>query len=527
MAFITGLLNYFAENGSQIFSLLLEHIRLTAIAVGVAILIGVPLGILICYIRKASKPVLGVANVIQAIPSMALLGFAIPLLGIGTVPAVVVVVLYSLLPIIKNTYAGIQGINPEMVEAAKGIGMSKFQVLYKVQIPQALPVIMAGVRISSVTAVGLMTMAAFIGGGGLGVLVFAGIRTVDNYQIIAGALPACLLALLVDFIFGVVEKLVTPISLQLTSQKNPKKTRRTQKIILAVTALVLVVLFAWNGVSSAISKMRSGDTIAIGSKDFTEQIILCHMMGDLIEDNTDLTVERIPSLGGAQVVMSAITSGQVDLYMDYTGTCYADTLGYDPITDVQKVYDTVVKDFDEKYDLTVLDQTFNNTYTLAMLPERAKELGVKTISDLARVSKDLVISPTLEFTKRGDCLPGLQKAYNLQFKKVVAMDSSPRYIALVNGESDVVDAFSTDGLLKKYGLTVLEDDRQFFPPYYTVPIIRNDTLAEHPELKDLLNELGTHLTEDVMIDLNYQVDEEGKDPKDVAHAFLVSEGLID
>ena len=134
MAFITGLLNYFAENGSQIFSLLLEHIRLTAIAVGVAILIGVPLGILICYIRKASKPVLGVANVIQAIPSMALLGFAIPLLGIGTVPAVVVVVLYSLLPIIKNTYAGIQGINPEMVEAAKGIGMSKFQVLYKVQI---------------------------------------------------------------------------------------------------------------------------------------------------------------------------------------------------------------------------------------------------------------------------------------------------------------------------------------------------------------------------------------------------------
>ena len=109
----------------------------------------------------------------------------------------------------------------------------------------------------------------------------------------------------------------------------------------------------------------------------------------------------------------------------------------------------------------------------------------------------------------------------------MARDSSPRYIALVNGESDVVDAFSTDGLLKKYGLTVLEDDRQFFPPYYTVPIIRNDTLAEHPELKDLLNELGTHLTEDVMIDLNYQVDEEGKEPKDVAHDFLISEGLID
>ena len=223
MAFIRGLINYFVDSRAQIFSLLLEHIQLTAIAVGVAILIGVPLGILICYIRKASKPVLGVANVIQAVPSMALLGFAIPILGIGTVPAVVVVVLYSLLPIIKNTFAGIHGISPEMVEAAQGIGMSRFQILYKVQIPQALPVIMAGVRISAVTAVGLMTMAAFIGGGGLGYLVFSGIRTVDNYQIIAGALPACLLALLVDFLFGVIEKLVTPISLQLTGQKNPKK----------------------------------------------------------------------------------------------------------------------------------------------------------------------------------------------------------------------------------------------------------------------------------------------------------------
>lgn len=135
MSVITGFFAYLAANSSQIFNLLLEHIRLTAIAVGVSILIGVPLGIFICYIRKASKPILGLANIIQAVPSMALLGFAIPLLGIGTLPAVVVVVLYSLLPIIKNTYAGIQGINPDTIEAASAIGMSRFQVLYKVQIP--------------------------------------------------------------------------------------------------------------------------------------------------------------------------------------------------------------------------------------------------------------------------------------------------------------------------------------------------------------------------------------------------------
>ena len=229
MSVITGFFAYLAANSSQIFNLLLEHIRLTAIAVGVSILIGVPLGIFICYIRKASKTILGLANIIPAVPSMALLGCAIPLLGIGTLPAVVVVVLYSLLPIIKNTYAGIQGINPDTIEAASAIGMSRFQVLYKVQIPQALPVMMAGVRISAVTAVGLMTMAAFIGGGGLGYLVFAGIRTVDNYQILAGALPACLLALLVDFLFGIVEKLVTPLSLQGTSSANARKNRRQQK----------------------------------------------------------------------------------------------------------------------------------------------------------------------------------------------------------------------------------------------------------------------------------------------------------
>lgn len=159
MAFIRGFINYFVDSRAQIFSLLLEHIQLTAIAVGVAILIGVPLGILICYIRKASKPVLGVANVIQAVPSMALLGFAIPILGIGTVPAVVVVVLYSLLPIIKNTFAGIHGISPEMVEAARASACLGSRSCTRWQIPQALPVIMVGVRISAVTAVGLMTMA--------------------------------------------------------------------------------------------------------------------------------------------------------------------------------------------------------------------------------------------------------------------------------------------------------------------------------------------------------------------------------
>lgn len=230
-----GFFSYFQQNQAQIFSLTLEHIRLTAVAVGISILIGVPLGILICYVKRLNRPVLGLANVVQAIPSMAMLGFAIPFLGIGTLPAVVCVILYSLLPIIKNTTTGIDSIDPQMVEAAQGIGLTRSQILTKVQIPLALPVIMAGVRISAVTAVGLMTIAAFIGAGGLGYLVFSGIRTVNNNQILAGAIPACLLALLVDFLLGLVEKLVTPSSLQKVNPRahlSIQKTRRLQKGIL-------------------------------------------------------------------------------------------------------------------------------------------------------------------------------------------------------------------------------------------------------------------------------------------------------
>ena len=223
------LFNYMVDHGAQIWSLTVEHIEMTAIAVGISILIGVPLGILISYVKKMDKPVIGAANVVQAIPSMALLGLGIPLMGIGVLPAIVMVIIYSLLPIIKNTYTGISGIDPQMVEAAHGIGLTKWQVLKKVKLPMALPVIMAGVRISAVTAVGLMTMAAFIGAGGLGYLVFSGIRTVNNYQILAGAIPACILALIVDFLMGLIEKLVTPISLQKNfgvSKEHLKKNRK-------------------------------------------------------------------------------------------------------------------------------------------------------------------------------------------------------------------------------------------------------------------------------------------------------------
>ena len=200
-------INYLSAQKGQIISLLIQHIQLTVVAIVVAIIIGIPLGILVSKNEKLRKYIVGMINVFQAIPSMALLGLLVPVLGIGSKPAIMMVVLYSLLPIVKNT-TGILGIDKNIIESATGIGLTSKQILYKIQLPLALPIIMAGIRISAVTAVGLMTLAAFIGAGGLGYLVFSGVQTVNNIMILAGAIPACILALSVDYIFSRVEKSV-------------------------------------------------------------------------------------------------------------------------------------------------------------------------------------------------------------------------------------------------------------------------------------------------------------------------------
>ena len=205
------LFTFIVKNYATILTRLTQHIQITAFAIGIAVAIGVPLGFFINYIKLLNRPVLGFTNVIQAVPSIALLGFLVPFLGIGEKPAICMVVLYSLLPIVKNTATGLASINAETIEAAKGIGMTEMQILFHIKLPLALPVIMAGIRISAVTSVGLVTLAAFIGAGGLGYIIYTGIRTLNTNLILSGAIPACILALTVDWLGGVVEMLVTPV----------------------------------------------------------------------------------------------------------------------------------------------------------------------------------------------------------------------------------------------------------------------------------------------------------------------------
>jgi osmoprotectant transport system permease protein len=515
-----GFWNYLTTNYEQIFSLLGQHIYLSVISVLVAIIIGVPLGILISREKKFAKPIIGTTNVVQAVPSLALLGFLIPFVGIGSTPAIIMVVLYSLLPIIKNTYTGLTNIDGDILEAARGIGLTKSQTMRKVQLPLAFPMIMAGIRISAVTAVGLMTIAAFIGAGGLGYLVFSGVQTVDNYMILAGAIPACILALLIDFIVGKLESSLSYTSKQ-TSAKKTSKT--TKKIMISFACIVIIIA----GAFTFYSKVKAEDKIVIGSKNFSEQLILGNMLADLIENKTDIQVERKLNLGGSQVAFSALKNGDIDMYVEYTGTGLVNILDQPPLSDPDKVYSIVLKEFKQKYGFDLLKPLgFNNTYALAVRQDTANEYGLKTISDLAKVSSGLTMGPTIEFPNREDGLIGLSKTYNMSFKDVKAIDGGLRYTALDNHKSDVIDAFSTDGLLEAFHLKVLEDDKNYFPPYYAVPMIKEETLKEHPELRKVINSLSGKLTDEKMRKLNYKVDSLKQSPAKVANEFLETEGLL-
>lgn len=516
-------MTYFIENWVQILQLLKIHTELSFFAIAIAIIVGVPLGILVNYYKAFRIPILGSTNLIQAIPSMALLGFMIPLFGIGETSAIIVVVLYSLLPIVKNTYIGMSNIDTNIIETATGIGLKKYQILFKIQLPLALPYIMAGIRISAVTAVGIMTIAAFIGASGLGFLVFSGIRRLNTDQILAGAIPAVILALSVDYILGLFEFAVTPIGLKISETTNKaalKRKLRFSKLFLAVTILASGVGYSYQFIMAQSEKDQS--MITIGSKDFTEQHVIAYMVAEYIEYKTKLKVKRQVNLGGTQIVFDALKRKDIDVYIEYTGTIYNDILK----TPIQTEENAQKLLFD-MYGIRSLKQmNFNNTYTLAMTKKQAAQYNISKISDLSRADHELKTGTSFEFLNRKDGLVGIKEQYSLDFKDSLALDSSSRYLALDNNEVQIIDAFSTDGLLKKFDLVTLIDDKGVFPAYYATPLVQHEILEKHPEIEALIETLASVLSNDVMIDLNYKVDVEQQDARVVAHQFLQAKKLV-
>ena len=273
---------------------------------------------------------------------------------------------------------------------------------------------------------------------------------------------------------------------------------------------------------------HDADTIVIGGKKFSEQSILGEMYAALIEKNTRLKVERRFWLGGTQVVHQAILKGDIDMYPEYTGTAYEVILKRHSLKDPQKIYDAVKKAYVRDFHLQWLEPIgFNNTYALTMHQDEAKRLDIKTISDLAKQSAKLTAGLDPEFLERSDGWPGLEKTYNLEFaSRPRQLDPGIVYRAVANGDVDVVDTYSTDGRIPAFKLVILKDDKRFFPPYYAAPVVRDEVLKEHPELKQVLNKLAGKISESEMQRLNYEVDQQKKMPRVVAREFLKNKKLL-
>jgi len=273
---------------------------------------------------------------------------------------------------------------------------------------------------------------------------------------------------------------------------------------------------------------ESEKVIKIGHKNYTEQRILGQLFAKIIEEKTDFETD-VTEFGSTSIVFGALQEGEVDLYPEYTGTAYAAQLNESGLNNPQEVYDYVKEAFEEEYNLYWLNELgFNNTYTFSVRPEIAEEYELETISDLTEVSDELVLGAVMEFIEREDGLPGVKEYYGgFEFEDVTALDPGLRYNAVEEGDVDVIDAFSTDGKILVYNLKVLEDDKQFFPPYYAAPVVTEEIYTEYPGVVEALNSLDSSITDEDMQELNYKVGEEGMNPADVAEEFLREKGLIE
>lgn len=505
--------NFLQQNWSELLLLVRQHVVLVFASIGIAVLIGVPVGILLTRYRALRSPVLGVANIMQTIPSLALFGFLIPLPfigGIGARSALVALVLYSLLPIIRNTVTGITGVAPSVREAAVAMGMTDRQILRQVELPLAMGVIITGIRVATVIAVGVTTIAAAVGAGGLGIYIFRGLRQYDNNLLLSGAIASALLALIADFLLGLLEQ-------KLSVEKKEKRLALLQKVLLVV--LVIGVLFVLVG---SLRSRRGNETtnakrVVVASKDFTESILLAEIASQLLEAR-GVTVERQFELGG-NLPHEALLNGKADVYPEYTGTAYTAILHHQPIGDPRKVFDQVRQEYGANFNLEVSQPLgFENTFAILVRGDEARKLNLKTITEAASHAPKWRAGFGQDFMSRADGFPGFSKTYGLKFAEVKEMDLSLTYIALSSKQVDLIAGNSTEGRIATLDLVQLEDDRHYFPPYEAVYIIRKSALT--PELSDVMSKLSNAISTDEMRLLNYEVDGKKRDIREVVREWL-------
>ena len=487
---------------------LLQHIQISLISLLIAMVIAMPLAFWTVKHAKVAEFLLQIASILQTIPSLALLGLLIPLVGIGTVPAVIALIVYALLPIFQNTYLGLTEIDPALEEAADAFGMSRMQKLLKVELPLAMPTIISGIRTALVLIIGTATMAALIGAGGLGSFILLGIDRNNTALIIIGAVCSGALAIILSALIKWLEHASVKTALG----------------VLAVSVLFLAGSCVYETV------VNQKETITVAGKLGSEPEILINMYKELIEQgDSHVQVTLKPNFGKTTFLFSALKNGKIDIYPEFTGTIL-ETFAKTPVKTTglseKETYDKAKELVNKQDKLTLLrPMAYDNTYALAVKASFKQKNHLKKISDLANITNKLKGGMTLEFIDRGDGFKGIKKLYGIDFP-VKSMEPALRYQAIDQNKVNIVDAYSTDSELRQYHLSILKDNKHNFPIYQGAPLMSNDFARRHPQVVRSLNKLAGKITEKQMQEMNYEVNVKNMDPGQVAHHYLVKQHLL-
>lgn len=501
--------------------LILQHLFIVLASALLSVLVGLPLGVLAYLYPRARAAILWVADLLQTIPSLALLGIIMVVAGPGKLTVIIGITLYSLLPIVRNTCLGLQEVDPGVKEAAQGMGMGRIYRLLHVEFPMAFPMVFTGIRIAVVNAIGSAVFAAFVGGGGLGSVINRGIRISDMGMILSATGALMVIAVLLDLAMGWFEGHL----------KKTHGASRRSGIILACLMAAIAISIPFGLRDSA------GDTeMILYDGDYSETQIMDRMIQQLLESKTDLTVtirDQMSQVNNFNALKG--NSHSCDMMISYDGTLLTTFLKKDPsdVPEGESLYDFTNALSLEQYDMRLLDKLgFNNTYAIAVPQEIADQYNLETVSDLVPAADQLTFGAEQEFfTLEGSMKYGpFTEFYGLNFKGAVPVDAGLKYTAIENRSFDVTEVYATDGLNRKAELKILKDDRNFFPEYNGAFLIREDTFEKFagaaPDLEDILNLLAGKISNEDMTEMTYQVDVLGRSADDVAREFLQSLDLL-
>ena len=487
------------------------HLQLTLLALLASAAVSLPLGVAVTRVRWLEPPTLAVAATIQTVPGLALLAVMVPLLAaldlqsIGFLPAIVGLTLYGMFPILRNTVTGIAGVDPALTEAARGVGMTPAQQLLRVELPLALPVIVAGLRTAAVWLVGVATLSTPVGATSLGNYIFSGLQTRNYAAVLTGCIAAAGLALVLD---GAIRALETGLG-----------ARRRGRTVAGLAVVGALCAFALVTFAAPLVDGRARPVV-IGSKPFTEQYVLSAILAQWIERATGRPTALVQSLG-SQVVFDALDAGDVDLYVDYSGTLWVNQLDRGGRTASRAELTAAVRrHLDRRHGITVAATLgFENTYALAVRGDDAARLDLRRISDLAAHAPALAIGGDYEFFVRPEWA-AIRGAYGLDFAAERTMDPALMYQAAARSNVDVIAAYSSDGRIPAYGLTVLDDDRGVIPPYDALVLAGARVRRWQPDVLAAVARLDGAIDVERMRAMNLAVDETGESPARVAARFV-------